>query len=234
MRVKIAAPRDTSLSKLAKRRAQIYRVLAAAYAKPADELFLGMLRSWSISEEVLSQKVIDATLAKGLSNVGIWFEKMSSLSAEDISNVLSPEFTRLFRGLSRSNSPPPPYGSVYMDNGVLYGASTDLIIAKYRQYHLKVPDNEPPDHISLELDFMGFLCEGEAIGWKTEKGGQDLLKEQAAFVNEHLIRWVPLLCENIRKFDTTEFYYSLADITEGWLYSDQTVISGLLVNAEKV
>ncbi len=149
------------------------------------------------------------------------------MPTEELCAVLSPEFTRLFRGVSRFNSPPPPYESVYSDNGVLYGASTGRIVEKYRRFHLNARDNEPPDHISLELDFMRFLCENESLAWKTQKEGQDLLKEEDAFIAEHLIKWVPSLCDNIRKFDTTGIYAGLADITEGWLYSDRTVISDL-------
>ncbi len=163
-----------------------------------------------------------------LRKIGIWLERRGSPPSGELLTALGIEFLQLFRGLNRFHSPPPPYESVYVDRGLLYGSSTDRVAQKYRRFQLKGQNNEPPDHIALELDFMRFLCEKEAMAWQTEKRGQDLLKEEDAFLNEHLARWVPAFCENTRRFDTTGFYNGLAEVTEGWIYCDRRVIKGLV------
>jgi len=56
----------------------------------------------------------------------------------------------------------------------------------------------------------------------------DLLKEEDTFLDEHLARWVPAFCENVRREDNTGFYNGLADVTEGWIYCDQRIIKDLI------
>lgn len=214
-------------SELAESRARIYRTLSMAYARPADEQLLGLLRAWGALERQLPQGAVPGMMKRGLRKIGVWLERHGPQPSDELLAALGVEFTRLFRGLSRLHSPPAPYESVYLDGGLLYGPSTDRVTQKYRLFHLKGQNNEPPDHIALELDFMRFLCEREALAWQTEKRDQDLLEEEDAFLNEHLASWVGAFCENIRRFDATGFYGRLADVTEGWIYCDQMIIKGL-------
>ncbi|MFQ5925040.1 MAG: molecular chaperone [Dehalococcoidia bacterium] len=215
-------------SELARSRARIYRALAIGYARPADEQLLELFRPWGILETELPQRALPVMMKRGLRKLGAWLERRGSQPPEELLIALGVEFTRLFRGLNRFHSPPPPYESVYVDSGLVYGPSTDQVTQTYRRFRLKGQNNEPPDHIALELDFMRFLCQREALAWQTEKGGQDLLKEEDAFLKEHLAGWVPALCQNIRRFDTSGFYDGLADVTEGWICCDRRIIRGLI------
>ncbi len=214
-------------SELAGSRARIYRTLSITYARPADEHLVELLRPWGTLETELPQGALPEIMKRGLRKIWIWLERCGSQPSEELLTALVAEFTWLFRGLNRFHSPPPPYESVYLDEGLVYGASTERVIQRYRRFRLKGQNNEPPDHIALELDFMRFLCEREALAWQTEGGGQDLLKEEDAFLSEHLARWAPAFCENIRMSDTTGFYDGLADVTEGWICCDQMIIEGL-------
>ena len=220
---------STTLARLelAESRARIYGILASVYVRPLDAQLLELLRIWG--ETDLPPGAVPRMMKRGLRTLRIWLKRRGSPPTEELFTALSAEFTRLFRGLNRFQSPPPPYESVYLDNGILYGASTLRIIEEYRQFRLKAKDNEPPDHIALELDFMRFLCEREAKAWENEEGVRNLLQYEYVFLTDNLAGWVPAFCENIRKFDATGFYDSLADVTEGWIYDDQTIIKGLIV-----
>ena len=213
-------------SGLAASRARIYRVLALAYARPPDAQLLELLRAWV--KDGLSQTALPEGMEHGLRKLEVWLEKAGVPPQTEAVNALQAEFTQLIRGLSRSHSPPPPYESVYTDNGLVHGPSTERVAQEYRRFNLKGRNNEPPDHISLELDFMRFLCEKEARAWQREEGGQELLEEEDAFLGEHLAVWVPAFCANLTKFDTTGFYNGLADLTRGWILCDQRIVRGII------
>ncbi len=215
-------------SKLAESRAQVYAALSTAYARPADGRLLEILRHWGMLVDELTTWAFPETMRSGLRRIEACLDESTSKASTEFLHVLSAEFTRLFRGLDRFQSPPPPYESVYMDGGLLYGPSTDKVRQRYSRFHLRAHNGEPPDHVALELDFMRFLCEREARDWQTEEKARDLLTEEDTFLNDHLASWIPSFCRNIRSFDTTGFYSALADVTEDWICCDQEVIKILL------
>jgi len=212
--------------RIAQRRSGIYGILATAYAGPADEKFLGLLRGLKITGDT-SLPLQNEKLYGGINGLNRWLESNSTSPDSVLSTQLAPEFTGLFRGISRRNSPLPPYESVYRE-GQLFGESTGKITEVFQQYSLKPGNNEPPDHISLELDFMRLLCNREAEAGKSGVGMLDALREEEKFLEEHLLLWAPALCEQIRKFDTKGLYKALADVTEGWIKYDLTEITRLI------
>ena len=169
-----------------------------------------------------------ALLVSGLGGIDAWFQTKAELTSGELCAALSPEFTRLFRGLNRKNSPPPPYESVYLDGGRLFGEPTVKVTELMQKHDLKPVENEPPDHISLEFDFIRILCREESEAWRAGTIGRNILIEEASFLDEHILRWVPEFCDQVRKFDTSGFYKAMADITEGWIHYDRTVIKGIL------
>ncbi|MGE4559781.1 MAG: molecular chaperone [Desulfobulbus sp.] len=75
---------------------------------------------------------------------------------------LRTEYTRLFI-TSAPRTTMPLYASVYMDgDGTLQGKTTERTRDFYREHGYDLADeNEPADHITLELDFLAALA-GEA------------------------------------------------------------------------
>jgi TorA maturation chaperone TorD len=108
---------------------------------------------------------------------------------------------------------------VYREAGLIVGLPTDLVLLEYCRFEIKGQFKESPDHIALELDLVHFLCEQEAKAWQGVKGGRGFLDDELRFQEEHLVGWVPTLCENVRKFDTTGFYSALSGVTKGWIFS---------------
>ena len=159
---------------------------------------------------------------KGFTEIKSWLETYQAGQAELVE--LENGYTRLFRGMDRQKSPPPPYESVYVDSGLVYGPSTKQVANTYRRFQAAGKEYEPPDHITLELDFMRLLCEKEAEAWRKSENAQDLIVEENSFLNEHLARWVPDFCALVRQLDTKSFYSGLADITEGWLLYEVSLL----------
>lgn len=217
---------ELDLSELARSRAGIYQILSTICAGMPGEQLVKLLHPWSTLERQLPRGVLPLKMKRGLKTIRVWLENNGSQPSEII--TLGTEFTRLFRGLGRIQSPPPPYESVYLEDGLLHGLSTQRVAQKYSRFRLKLNNNEPPDYIAFELDFMRFLCEKEALAWQKGEGARDLLKEEGTFLSEHLARWVPDFCENIRQFDSTGFYKGVADVTEGWIQYDLELVTAIV------
>ncbi len=218
---------------LAWSRARIYGFLASIYSRPPGEPEFQVLTRWLSSESDLPPGSLPVLMGSGLEKIKGWLEQDAPADPDERKAALEPEFVRLFRGLRRGPSPPPPYESVYRDGGLLYGPSTDAVSRKYQQFSLKTQAGEPPDHLALELDFMRFLCEKEAEALEAKQDVSDWLAEQSEFLQEHLIAWLPRFCQTIRESRANRFYEGIADFTQDWLDCDREIICGLRGSAER-
>src|SRR4030067_1305947 len=208
------APRhvEWELPHLARSRVQIYGILSTVFGGLPGEQLVRLFSSWNVTEQV-SREFLPLKIKRGLKQINIWLEERGSEPSEIA--ALDTEFTRLFRGLGRAKSPPPPYESVYLDSGLLYGPSTQRVADIYRRFQIIVKDNEPPDYIAVELDFMRLLCEKEALARQSQDDGvRDLISAENSFLREHPVAWVPAFCESVRRFDITSFYAGGAGVTE--------------------
>lgn len=210
-------------------RAQVYGILSTVCGGLSGEQLVRLFSSWRVPEWEPHES-FPPKMKRGLKQISTWLEKRGSEPSEIA--ALETEFTRLFRGLGRAKSPPPPYESVYLDSGLLFGPSTQRVADTYRRFRVKGQDNEPPDHITLEMDFMRFLCDREVAAWETGNA-QVLLEEEEAYLREHLVSWVPFFCENVRRFDAAGFYAGLADLTEGWISCDHHIVRNILELLER-
>jgi TorA maturation chaperone TorD len=102
------------------------------------------------------------------------------------------------------------------------------ISAFYRAFGLEISEGtERHDHISVELEFMGYLFFKEAYG--KEKGHSAekvaLVQDgQRRFLKEHIGRWVPLFCRLLRKKGGDSFYGALANFTSIFIKKDMEVM----------
>ncbi len=220
---------ETERAELATSRALVYGVLASLYSRPAGAPELEVLRRWCDIEGDHVGDILPGVARRGLDSISAWFGRADGVESPGEDSVsLESEFVCLFRGLRRGTSPPPPYESVYMDGGHVYGPSTDLVGRTYDEFSLGRQDNEPPDHLALELDFMRFLCEEEAEAWQSGEVPQYWLLAEQRFLGEHLGRWASAFCGKVREWCRTGFYSGVVDITESWISCDQDVIAGLV------
>jgi TorA maturation chaperone TorD len=220
----------SNLLKLAKLRSKVYKLLSTIYIKPPNIIFLKSLKNIIFSSNILeSFSMFSKQIASGLLLVRDSVEFLDEKSIKDLKEELAIEFTRLFRGLKPDSSPPPPYESVYIE-GYCFGKCTFNVLKEYALFGLATKDkyrNEPPDHISFELEFMHLLCSVEADKWSKRdiKGAKEILSTEKNFLEKHIIRWIDSFCEGIRKYDRTRFYKGWANVTEGWINFDYRQIS---------
>lgn len=122
-------------------------------------------------------------------------------------------FTHLFRGISEHKGLKPPYESLYR-NERLYGPTTREIQRGYRHAGFEVTTddwNEIPDHLGIELQFLGELLvvdnsDHELSQGQIEDAVQWMLKD-------HLIQWMPIYQSHLHQEGPPDYYAGLIDLT---------------------
>lgn len=124
----------------------------------------------------------------------------------------SPEYHRLFVG--PGNVAVPPYESVYREGGRIIGQTTLDVQKRYGQagFVLDPALNDLPDHAAAELAFMAVLAEEEAKAWEAgdDRAALVWLQREAAFLGDHLGRWLPAFCDRLLRSTEDPFYRALA------------------------
>lgn len=214
----------------AEERSKVYMLLSLSYLERPNEDITGKLRSPGFLEgiEKLSSEAQDG-LEEGLREIEEFIGSKAGLSNGEIVQELAVDFTRLFRGIKRNYGPPPPFESVYRDEGRIMGESTTEVIKKYSEADvgIGVEPGFPPDYIGLELRFMALLCYGEATALKKQEIARaaELRTMQKRFIGEHLSAWVPQFCNRMSEEARTGFYRGIAALTEWILHFDRECIA---------
>jgi TorA maturation chaperone TorD len=170
--------------------------------------------------------------------VALWSEPGLAASVQNLLNALArstPEnlavdYTGLFLGGKEDLICPSE--SSYLEKKV-YGEATLKVIEFYGKQGFVKEDSfhEPDDHIAVECAFMS------ALGWNfiemvhkermDAPPCQEHLELQLDFLKGHLLNWIPAWARQVQDFSETDFYRTLAKLTQTWIDADQR----LLVNA---
>lgn len=107
--------------------------------------------------------------------------------------TLAAEYCRVFIG-PRGHL--HPVESVVLGEGRFWGPSTEKVAEFYKAAGLAPAEDSRmlPDHISMELDCLAQLEEG------------DRHDEAVAFARGHILRWLPALTQHVQHVATTAFY----------------------------
>jgi TorA maturation chaperone TorD len=185
---------------IAEGQGNLYRLLAGFFLKIPKGPLLELLKQTSLGQEIPEQ-----------------------FSEEKIEE----EFQRLF--LVPGPDYIPPYESVYRDQleiptcalsggegpslsagGLMWGPSTVAVKREYEENGFVIAPhwNEPPDHLGLELEWMGHLCAREALAWQEgdESHARQWQEKRKTFLRDHLLCWVPHLRRAVEKSEKSQFY----------------------------
>ena len=125
-----------------------------------------------------------------------------------IFQYLEEAYVRLFIN-SREGITAPLYASCYVDgtasgvNAPLMGPPAVLMRKRFESKGLALSEtmHEPPDHLSIELEYLYFLLKN---GWSDNDPG--LLSEAVSFAGVAMLPWVTNLRERITGEDRCRFY----------------------------
>jgi TorA maturation chaperone TorD len=194
-----------------------YSFLARVYAREVDASFLMQLQ-YGAGE-------IDEVLE----------DFQMQLDGADLTTVareLATEYACLF--LNMSASPVYPFESVYTSNEhLLMQNARDSVVEEYQQEGLDVTGSfkEPEDHIAIELEFMAYLCRraGDVVKDGDATSARACLQRQKEFLQKHLLVWVPAFCDDLLRLAQSDFYRSIARLTQKFLEAERESIDKLLI-----
>jgi TorA maturation chaperone TorD len=207
----------------AQARAGMYSFLANLFNQRPDLELVKRMREMGAESFNLGggEGDVSVEVEKGLQEMASFIDDTQDLSEEQVEQNLAVDWTRLFRGVSPSYGPPPPYEGVYSE-GV--GNPAELLQAIMRTYHQYSVDIDPnaanrPDYIGIELDFLRHLNESEADAWLRgeREAALDFHAAQMDFLSRHLGRWFEKFCERAMEEAKTGFYLGFIRLIKGVL-----------------
>ncbi len=193
-------------------RSRVYALLARVFRTEPSSAFLAELRGPRFTGAFASLQA----------DLGDDFER---LPKQDLSERLGLEYTRLFMGPGVHVS---PHESVFTEvdgeAGGLYGAQTVKVKKFIETTGLSYDDSFSglPDHVSVELEFMGKLADTESENWSkgNEEGARYCRSVQKMFAEQHLLKWLPDFCRSVSDKAELPFYREMARITRDFVDFD--------------
>jgi len=206
-------------------RASTYSFLSAVYR---EELTSAML------SELVQQMAGEAEGESESEGYRILRQYAASVDPQDLGREttdLAAEYAALF--LNMSENPVFPFESVYTSpERLLMQEAWDQVVGEYRQEGLdRVGEfREPEDHVAIELEFMGYLCQkaADAVKAGDTATAKKYLAKQQEFLQKHLLVWVPQLCKDIQHVTRTGFYKGIALITDEYLSMENETVAELM------
>lgn len=183
--------------------ARVYHVLGEQFLTRPDREQVDAVGAWA-QEWLATGESLPVEIETALERIVVG----SKADAE----TLRTAYTHLFRGVNRGD-PDPPYESMYAGDG-FYSQTTTEIRQGYRWAGVDVDTptgNEPPDHLGLELQFLGELVTRD----DTEHDSDEPDVEDAKWwlLDEHLMEWVPTYMARFKQADPHDYYAGLVDLT---------------------
>jgi len=160
---------------------------------------------------------IDAPLLAALRHT----PEFGTALAGDTTALLPPlraEYARLFL----LNA--PPYESLFVDERMLLNtAATVAVVAAYRDAgYSPAGQVGAPDHVGLELAFLGHLAGMEADAWARDDatGTAASRARQRAFLTAHLGRWAPIWATAVGWLAREPFYAALGSVVAEYVLAE--------------
>ncbi len=195
---------------VAKNRSDIYGLLATLYRQ-------------EVTSDLL-QQIKDPQFLGVLADLGFDVMKEFLLKPEkEQLEDLAVEYSRLFLGPGKHVSPHESVHHKREDGqwGKLWGASTAEVKQFIEATGLGYSDDFKglPDHITVEFEFMQQLTLREEQAWKEEDSDKAAAcrNVEKKFIEEHLIRWIPVFCEKVIQDSQLPFYRSFAELTKNFI-----------------
>lgn len=205
------------------KRAEIYWWLSSLFATELTEENLQQYHSAQI-RSFLSGLGENAQLKPAIERVVDALNRL--LDRDDAQLELAADFCDLFLKSDRDSA--LPYASIYIGkSGLLNDTPAKELETLMAKHGVSVEKglNEPADHIAIVLDFLGNLII-RSNELEQARHMEEALKEQQAFIQTHLLSWVPQFSAKCQTLDQFGFYSAITSLTEAFLKLDCHYLSG--------
>lgn len=196
--------------------AETYRFFGQAFFKELNDEAIDVLMQAEWPEGTGNAN-LDAGYAK--------LRRYFAFGVSDRRQQLAVEYARVFLAagvFTKEVRTAIPYESVFTtEEHTMMGDSRDDLVMRFAEDGFQVdPDlHEPEDHLSFELEYLQVMCERavKLIEKGDEAGLQRNARRQLAFIEGHLLNWLPLLADVADEYATLTFYPGLLLVAQGTL-----------------
>ncbi|HVJ50117.1 molecular chaperone TorD family protein [Desulfitobacterium sp.] len=207
----------------------VYDVLRRTFLEEPTKEFLNLImdKEFTVTFPFTEE---NAEIREGIAQIAVFLQE-HDLKSENEYNDLHWDYTRMFIGPDKL--PAPLWESAYLNKErLLFQEQTLKVRHAYLNYQFlpKHFKQEADDHLGLELDFMYQLSE-LSLRYLQQEDFTELkvvLEDQKAFLQEHLLKWVPDLTQKILASANLAFYPGMAKILNGYLALDLEALEELL------
>jgi TorA maturation chaperone TorD len=149
----------------------------------------------------------------------------------ELARALEVEYTGLF--VLPASGKAQPFESVYLDpEQRLGGPATVAVERAYARAGARPSAGRihVADHLSVELEFMAFLCGREREAWEVSERAlaRRCLTLEREFLDTHLSRWVGPFAADVKERASTELYPAMAWVAERVVRLDLDNVRALL------
>jgi TorA maturation chaperone TorD len=218
------------LQEIAERRSQVYWFLSRLFIDRPDTGFVADLdRALGDREDAGGSDALRSAM-------GRMRAALTRLGA-GAADVLGVEYTRLLRGVYAKGPLPPPFESLHLNATDSHEATVrvanDMMVAGFAD---AAPETGPQDHIGAELRFLALLCYRESEAWSAGDldAAEATIGREVAFLDEHVMRWVPGYCERLAAESREPFYRAVADVVAIALREDRARTGELLLECSGI
>jgi len=204
-------------------RGYLYALLGLAYYRePTREFIEGLVENDPFSPSPFL--AVDEQMARGLRLLCASLEPCRGGVSDRGLERLQGDHCQLFIGSGMPAA--PPWESFYRtEERLMFSNHTLEVRAFYERFGLvsERKEQEPEDHIGLELEFMACLCDrhGECLRKGDVAEAARTVQAQRDFLDEHLLRWASRFCKEVDRFAWTDFFRGMAQLTEGFIAWDR-------------
>jgi TorA maturation chaperone TorD len=213
-----------SLAHLAHFRESAYRLLGAIFLCPDED--------WLTTVPQVSEDLLEAGQPfRDFSFWGKWEALLASLKGLKGTDPqgLEAVYTENFL-VSQEKGSALPYESAYLPRGDTAWVMVELEKAYSEDGFSLAPNfHDTPDHVTVELEFMGLLCrqEGEAWGRKALGEAVQRLDRERFFLARHLSQWFPKMAREVAGRDGDGLYAQAAVLAREFIAHDFDLIASL-------
>jgi TorA maturation chaperone TorD len=224
-----ALARTGELDAVLEARGFAYGLLARAFlTEPAPEWIRSLAESDAASLFPYADE--PGSIQEGARELAAYLADPGSATREGHDRLLW-DYTRMFVGPNRL--PAPPYESVYRSpDRLLFQMETLAVRQAYQAYGLAPArvGAEPDDQIGLELQFLYETCRSAAQAAAADDSAalEQVLRDQARFLDEHLLMWAGDFAADVLGNAEVGFYRAMAHLLAGFLPLDRRILAELL------
>lgn len=206
---------------IAEERENAYGFLAGLCLKPPSDSLIEQIKDGSI----LTLFRDDSGL-RSYDEMARFVREASDM--ENISDELAAEHTSIFV-LPSSHL---PHEAVYLDKEKRLGGRVTISVSQfYEKAGADILESsiDMPDHIGMELEFLGFLCrlERELRKNADHTALNDCIRLQKEFLDEHLLKWAYQCCEKIGEKAIYGFYKAVACLITEFMKDEEGYVTEL-------